>query len=291
MIIDFHTHTFPDRIAAGAIASMQQASHSKAFTAGTVDALKDSMRRAGIDQVVVLPVATNPLKLRSINDVSISLTGQDGLIYFGCAHPDAPDLTDELERIANAGLKGVKIHPVYQHTDIDDPRYVRLLSRCGELGLTVVMHAGHDIGFPGEVRCSPEMTARALQQANALNPARPVQLICAHMGGWRSWDEAALLADLGVMIDTAFSLGSITPLDDGHYAPADLPMLSDESFLRLVRLFGADRILFGTDSPWTDQSAELAHIRRLTLTEEEKGLILGGNAERIMRNSECGIRN
>ena len=277
MIVDFHTHTFPDRIAAGAIASMQKASHSAAFTDGTVGGLQASMRRAGVDASVVLPVATNPLKLRSINDVSVSLTGKDGLIYFGCAHPDAPDLPDELERIADAGLRGVKIHPVYQHTDIDDPRYIRLLTRCGELGLTVVMHAGHDIGFPGEVRCSPEMIIRALDASG------PVRLVCAHMGGWRSWDEAAKLADHGVMIDTAFSLGSIVPLDD-HYAPDELPMLTDEAFVRLVRTFGADRVLFGTDSPWADQAAELRRIRNLPLMEEEKAAILGGNAEKILNS-------
>ena len=50
MIIDFHTHTFPDKIAAAAIDKLQHASHSKAFTSGTVSGLQASMQRAGIDR-------------------------------------------------------------------------------------------------------------------------------------------------------------------------------------------------------------------------------------------------
>ncbi len=276
MIVDFHTHTFPEKIAAAAIAKMQMDCHSAAFTAGTEAALRMSMQAAGIDLAVVLPVATNPLKLKSINDASLRANGQGGLICFGCVHPDAPDWDTEMRRIAQGGLQGVKIHPVYQGVDIDDPRYVRILSLAGELGLTVVMHAGNDIGFPGVVRCSPEMTLRALRQTG------PIRLVMAHMGGWRNWDEAAMLAETGVYIDTAFSLGAITPLDDGHYAPEELPLLADDAFVRLVRLFGAQRVLFGTDSPWTDQAAELAHVRALPLTDNELAAILGRNAAAIL---------
>ena len=280
MIIDFHTHTFPDRIAAGAIAKMQQDSHSAAFTSGTESALRASMRTAGVDHSVVLPVATNPLKLRSINDSSLRANGQEGLICFGCVHPDAPDWAEEMRRIASEGLKGVKIHPVYQGVDIDDPRYLRILTLAGELGLIVVMHAGNDIGFPGVVRCSPQMTYNALRQAG------PVCLVMAHMGGWRNWDEAEMLAETGVYIDTAFSMGSIVPLDDGHYRPEDLPLLSDDAFVRLVHVFGAKRVLFGTDSPWADQAAELAHLRALPLIEEEKTRILGLNAATLLNTNK-----
>ena len=91
-----------------------------------------------------------------------------------------------------------------------------------------------------------------------------------------------MLAGTGVYIDTAFSLGAITPLDDGHYAPEELPLLVDDAFVRLVRLFGAERVLFGTDSPWTDQAAELAHVRARPLTNHELAAILGRNAAAIL---------
>lgn len=277
MIVDFHTHTFPERIAAAAIGKLQQASHSVAFSDGTVRGLQTSMAKAGIDWSVVLPVATNPIKVSSMNDLSVQLTGRDGLIYFGCIHPCMDGVEQELERIAALGLKGVKLHPVYQGVDIDDVRFVRILAKAGELGLTVVMHAGDDIGFPGVVRCSPEMTRNALQQAG------PVRLICAHMGGWKNWVRVAdCLADTSAMLDTAFSLGAIAPLEEGYYAPEELPMLGGEDFCRLVQAFGSARVVFGTDSPWADQQESLAQLRALPLTETDRRRILGENAQRLL---------
>lgn len=276
-MIDFHTHTFPEKIASAAIAKLQSASHSRAFTDGTTEGLTASMAQAGVDCSVVLPVATNPLKVSSMNDVSLRLTGQEGLIYFGCMHPDAPNWHEELGRIAQAGLRGIKIHPVYQHADIDDVRFLRILERCGELGLIVVMHAGDDIGFPGEVRCTPEMTARALRQAG------PVKLVAAHMGGWRNWAEVAEhLLNTSAYLDTAFSLGDITPLEDGYYTPEELRMMSGEAFCQLVRAFGSQRILFGTDSPWDDQAKAAAALRSLPLSPQELEQIFSRNAENLL---------
>lgn len=277
MLIDFHTHTFPDAIAPAAIAKLKAASGTVAFTDGTADGLKRSMRRAGIDLSVVLPVATNPLKATSMNDVSLRLNGRDGLCYFGCIHPDTPDAEGELRRIASAGLAGVKIHPVYQGADIDDPRYLRILNACGELGLTVVMHAGDDIGFPGVVRCPPEAIARALKQVS------PVRLVCAHMGGWRNWERVAdALADTSVLLDTAFSLGNITPLPEHPLPTEDCRLMAEEAFLALVEAFGSHRILFATDSPWDDQAAAVERIRRLPLSPAALDAILGGNACRLL---------
>ncbi|MBQ7090940.1 MAG: amidohydrolase family protein [Clostridia bacterium] len=277
MIIDIHTHTFPDKIAAPAIAKMQQDCHAQAFSSGTLDGLKASMQAAGIDRSVVLPVATNPLKIASINDLSIALTERDGLIYFGCVHPDAENWHEELGRIAAAGLKGIKIHPVYQGVDIDDPRFLKILARAAELNLLVVMHAGDDIGFPGVVRCSPKMIR------NALGQVKGVKLIAAHMGGWKNWEVVAEnLVDTDVMIDTAFSLGKVVPLEAGYYTEEQLWMLRDEPFCELVRAFGSKRVLFGTDSPWADQAAAVHDIQNLPLTDEEKVDILGENAHRLL---------
>lgn len=277
MIVDFHTHAFPDRIAPAAISKLQAASRSKAFSNGTAAGLRVSMETAGIDLSVVLPVATNPVKVGAMNDLSAQLTGKDGLVYFGCIHPDMEGAEQEVERIASLGLKGIKLHPVYQGVDIDDARFVRILAKAGEMGLVVVMHAGDDIGFPGTVRCAPEMTRRALQQAG------PVKLICAHMGGWRNWARVAdCLADTSAMIDTAFSLGEITPQQESDYPGAQRQLLEADAFCRLVRAFGSKRVIFGTDSPWDSQHAALDGITALELTENEKQDILGGNARSLL---------
>ena len=287
MIIDFHTHTFPDTIAAAAVAKLQAASHTRPFTDGTADSLRASMRRAGIDYSVVLPVATNPRQVANINNVSAALnerTAETGILSFGCMHPDFPDARAELARIASMGIRGIKLHPVYQGADFDDPRYLRILDRAGELGLIVLSHAGLDVGFPGVDRVSPERIRRAINAVGWTTDMAGV-LVLAHMGGWRQWDRVLeLLPDTGVYLDTSFSLGAMTSNGDGYYqTPDDLALLSEERFLQMIRAFGAERVLFGTDSPWGDQTADLRRFRALPLTTAEQSAILGGNAVRLLK--------
>jgi len=276
MVIDIHTHTFPDKIAVGAVAHLQRASHTVAFSDGTNSGLSASMARAGIDVSLVLPVATNPHQVSRVNDTAAlvnKLGRSTGIYSFGGIHPDCPDWEQELERVSRLGLKGIKLHPAYHALPFDHPKYLRILERCGQLDLIVLTHAGIDIGLPTPVYCTP------LQIRNALSQVGPVKLILAHMGGWRQWDEAEqLLTDTPVWLDSAFCLGSISPLGDGHFSPEELSMMADEQFLRMVRSFGAHRILFGTDSPWGDQKAQLDHLRSLPLTPQELELILGKNA-------------
>jgi len=277
MLIDFHTHTFPERIAAYALSKMQAAGGLRAYTDGTEACIRASMHRAGVDWSVVLPVATNPTKVHSMNDGFFERSGRDGLLYFGCIHPDMPGWSAELERIAQAGLRGVKIHPEYQDTDIDDIRYLRILERAGELDLTVVMHAGDDIGFPGMVRSSPSMIRNALRQLG------PVRFVAAHMGGWKCWGpEVDALAETGVWLDSSFSLGEITPLEGLDWPEEKRRLLREEEFCAMVRLFGSERILFGTDSPWTDQKQSVEQLLALPLTEEEKQNILWKNAQKLL---------
>lgn len=280
MVVDFHTHTFPDKIALSTVRKLQSLSHTLPFTDGTVSGLAASMRAAGVDWSVVLPVATSARQVPHINDASARLCAEearDGILSFGCMHPDFPDWRAELARVAGLGLRGIKLHPVYQDVRFDDPRFLRILDRAAEVGLLVLTHAGLDVGFPGKVCCSPEMVRSALRQVG------PVPLILAHMGGWRCWDQVEeLLADTEVFLDTSFSLGAMTPNGDGFYRPEDLPLLGEEQFVRMVRRFGAHRVLFGTDSPWGSQADGLRQLRALPLTGEEREAIEGGNARRLL---------
>lgn len=276
MIIDIHTHTFPDSIAELAVKKLSSSGHIPYFSNGTAAGLKESMQNAGIDYSVVLPVATNPFKLDSMNTFSIEQNGKDGLIYFGAMHPDAPDWKEQLERLAENGIKGIKIHPLYQGVDIDDVRYLKIISRAAELGLIVLMHSGDDIAFLGEKRCSPKMTANAIRQVG------DIKIILAHMGGWKNWKEVAeYLAPTSAMLDTSFALGKITPLDD-EFDDEFLDLLNESDFLKLVSAFGSDRILFGTDSPWTDQKQSLDAIKGLPLSEDDKSAILSKNAMSLL---------
>ncbi len=283
-VIDFHTHVFPDRIAPAAVAKLRGNSHTRAFTDATEASLRESMERAGISLSVILPVATNPAQVIKVNDASLRInerTEETGLLSLGCMHPDYEGWHAELGRIASAGIRGVKLHSVYQGVDIDDPRFVRILSRCGELGLFVTLHAGLDVGLPGGEQAVPRKILNAIRQAG------PVTLVLAHMGGWKCWDQVAeLLPGTGVYLDTSFSLGPMTPSgDDYPWTKETLQRLGPEAFVRLVRRFGADHVLFGTDSPWADQEAAVRELSDLPLSSGEKDAILYQNAEKMLKRN------
>lgn len=281
MIIDFHTHTFPAKIAASTLEKLSAASHTLPFTDGTSGGLAASMKEAGVNLSVVLPVATAPRQVEHINESAAGIAAnaeETGILSFGCMHPDFQGWRDEMKRIKALGLKGIKLHPVYQGVDFDDVRFLRILDLAGELGLVVVTHAGLDIGFPGVVKCSPEMVVRAIKQVG------PVKLVLAHMGGWRCWDQVLeLLPEWPVCIDTSFSTGRMAP-KDSHYSETELQLLDGEGFLKLVRAFGPERVLFGSDSPWSSQKASIEWLRALPLAENELAAILGENAQRLLES-------
>ena len=103
------------------------------------------------------------------------------------------------------------------------------------------------------------------------------------MGGWKNWERVAdPLGDTGVYLDTSFSLGKIRPLSPGHYSEEMLQMLTPGEFCALVRAFGAERILFGTDSPWTSQTDSLEALRSLPLTSRELACIEYQNAKKLL---------
>ena len=284
MIVDIHAHTFPPAIAAPTVDKLMHLSHTQAFTDGTVKQLRQSMARSGIDYALVLPVATNIRQMTKINQVSAQLHSrwrETGILSFGCMHPDFPDWKAELAHIKELGMPGVKLHPVYQGVNFDDPRFLRILDRAAELGLMVLCHGGGDVGFPDRSHCTPDMVLHAVKEVGDF------PLIMAHMGGWHCWDQVEeLLTHTKVCIDTAYCLGQIHPLDDGFYRPEDLPMMSTEQFVRMVRGFGADRVFWGTDTPWRDQQESLDLLRAQPLTDGEKAALLGGNAQKLLRLPE-----
>ncbi|MBO7710450.1 MAG: amidohydrolase family protein [Lachnospiraceae bacterium] len=280
MVIDFHTHTFPEKIAARTIDALSRMGHVRAFTDGTPGQLHASMKKAGIDLAVLLPVATSPGQVEHINDFAAKInekTKESGQLSFGCIHPDYENYHQELGRLKAEGFKGIKIHPPYQGIPLDDIRYLRILDRAAQLGLIVLTHAGEDIGFPGVYNCTPLMCRHVIEQIG------PFSFVLAHMGGWNNWDEARqLLPGTGVYLDTSFATGVLHSTKDRYWDHQNARMLTKDEFMEMIGLFGADHILFGTDSPWDDQAKTLAYMRSLPLADKERDLILGKNAERLL---------
>lgn len=259
MIVDFHTHTFPDQIAGRAIEKLSQSSKLKPYTNGTVHELIESMEKSGTDLSVILPVVTNPSQFDTINQTAkrINETYPNRLISFGGIHPDCDNIESKLREIKQMGLIGIKLHPDYQNTFIDDPRYLRIIERASELGLIIVVHAGVDIGFPNPVHCTPKATKHMIDQIH------PKRLVLAHMGGCDMWDQVEeYLVGENVYMDTAFV----------YYG------MKSEQFRSIVRKHGADKILYATDSPWCSQIDSIDWIRKSGLGIEEQHHIFYKNA-------------
>lgn len=278
MIIDTHTHIYPDHQAGRIVKHLSHQAHLHAFSDGRTDSLLQSMTEAGISVSLVLPVATRPDQVTKINRQMKELNEKykDQIISLGAMHPYYPEYEEELEWLKENGFKGIKVHPVYQSAQLDDPKYLKIFARAKELDMTVVTHAGIDIGAMDQVCCSPDMARHVVEQIG------PFKFVLAHMGGWHNWDEVIdTLKDTGVYLDTAFSTEAFTPLWDGYWKEEDTFMLSEEKMTEMIHAFGAERILFGTDSPWSSQKRVVDFIDRLPLNDEDREKIFSLNAKKL----------
>ena len=280
MIIDFHTHIFPEKISAAVVEKLSRTSKTIAFSDGTLQGLINSMQQSEINFSVILPVATHTAQVEKINNSAAEINEkffEQGIIYFASMHPDFENYRAELSRIKNLGFKGIKIHPVYQKTNLDDKKFLRIFYRAAELDLIVVTHAGLDIGFPGVVNCSPKMSRHVVEEIGDF------KFILAHMGGWKNWDEVLNeLADKKIFLDTSFSTGKIHPRKDFAWNDEDLNLLDEKNFCEFIKVFGAEKILFGTDSPWTSPTESINFIKKIPVAESDKEKILGLNAKKLL---------
>lgn len=274
MIIDIHTHTFPDKIADSAIAHMEkdivkgQGFEVKCARIPTLEGLADSTKKAGMDLSVVCPVATNTRQPEKINRLSAELNermDETKVFHFGAVHPDCENYKEIIDDIVAMELKGIKLHPDYQNTFFDDEKYMRIVDYAANKGLGIIVHAGEDVGLPDTIHCTPDMVL------NLWKHIQPDKLILAHMGGWRLWDEVEeKIIGLPVYLDTAVVLNRLFPVK-----------LENEQFQRMVKNHGADKILYGTDSPWYNQMQALEDFENSGLSKDNKELILGENANKL----------
>ena len=263
MIIDAHVHVFPDAVAPKAIARLSAGHCGHRFALdGTLNSLRTSMRTAGITHAVILPVSTRPDQTPSINQFVIGLSEHPDLIPFGTASPLRNEFKDDIARLRDAGIRGIKLHADYQAFDVDEPRMFPLYKAIAGADMVAFFHAGGNLNMPAPPRCTPERLARVMDRVPEL------KIVAAHLGGWRLWDEVEQhLLGRPLWLDTSFCLDH----------------LAEDRIVRIARAHGIDRILFGTDSPWRDQGVEIDRIGRLPWTEAERERLLFRNAAALFR--------
>lgn len=267
MLIDFHTHVFPEKIAAKTLAILQngilkqEGARIEPCYNGTPDGLHDLMNDTGVDISVTMPIVTNPDSTDSINKYAKEITN-GRIISFAGIHPMLANCEDKLKEIAEQGFIGIKIHPEFQSFYIDSKESVALFKAAEKLGIYITLHAGEDIGLPPPVHATPQ------RLKNVLSEVSGKYIIAAHMGGFREWDDVEkYLVGTDIYMDTAFVKDF---LDVGQCR-------------RMIINHGADKILFGSDAPWENPTDTLKYIKSLDLSDNDLEKITHKNAEKILK--------
>ncbi len=261
-IIDFHTHAFPDELAERAMKILEEEGGIKAHLDGRVSSLLSSMDRWGIEKSIVCSIATKPAQFDSIIAWSKKIR-TERIIPFPSLHPADTKFSERISQIRGEGFKGIKFHPYYQDFDIDDERFFPVYEKISESKLVVLMHTGFDFAFQRIRKADPMKIVKVIEHFPGL------KIVTTHLGAWDDWDEVEKhLIGKNIYMEISYSLD----------------LLKKERAKEIILNHPGHCILFGTDSPWTDQGKTLSFLRGLELGEEKEALILRDNALNLLNS-------
>lgn len=248
-LIDAHCHIYPDPIARKAVGGISHFYGDLPFDTydGTLHRLLESGSAYGVEHNIVFSVATTPHQVHSINTyiAKSELEHPGRFTGLGTMHLDSEDMDADFQEVLDLGLHGIKLHPDIQGFAIDEPRAMHIFEMCEDAGLPIYVHTGdkrYDFSNPNRVK-------------NVLEAFPKLKFVGPHLGGWSVWEEALKVLPKydNIIVDTSSSLYEI-----------------DEGLARdIIRAFGSERVMFGTDYPMWPVSAELKHMEALDLTDEE----------------------
>lgn len=257
---DTHIHFFPDKLAGKALPRLREISRCQTHSDGTRGGTLENFRQWGCSGGMALHIATNAHQQTSVNNFAAESQG-DGIYGFGSVFPYAENALEELRRIKELGLYGVKLHPDYQEFFIGDEAALPIYEEAQRLGLPVAFHTGRDPLSPNLIHCPSDVLGKIAELFPRLT------IIAAHMGGMETPQLAArhLAGKRNVYFDTAFA---------SHFLDAG-------AFRELVELHGAERVLFATDCPWSTLPAERALLEGAGLSPAQVERIACRNAEEL----------
>ena len=260
-VIDAHCHIYPEKIVTRAVAGTDTFYGTVASCVGTVADLLAQDEEAGIDRSIVQSVATTPKQVASINRFIAESVAESGgrLIGLGTLHQDSENQAADVKHIVELGLHGVKLHPDIQDFKVDDSRAERIYELCAEYDLPLLLHTG-------DKRYDNSNPDRLLPM---IRKYREVTFIGAHFGGWSIWEDAwkELAGEPNLWVDCSSTF---------YWIPV-------ETANEVLRHYGVDRVLFGTDFPMWKPKTELDTFMKLDLTDDERRVILSENAKKVFR--------
>lgn len=259
-VINSHCHIYPKKIAARAVEGIGDFYDLYMSLDGSVDDLIRDGSKVGVVHYLVHSVATTPKQVKSINEfISDEVKAHPDIFTgFGTLHPDSEDIEEDLDYLIELGLKGVKVHPDFQQFALNEERAFKMGEAINDRGLPIMIHCGdfrYNYSNPEQLKPFidrfPEMT-----------------VIGAHFAGWSIWEEATeqLAGTPNLIVDLSSSLYALSP----------------ETAERLIREYGADKVLWATDFPMWESQSEMEMFNKINLTDEERNMILYENAARLL---------
>ena len=307
MIIDWHTHAYPPE------------DQAHAFWKGrcpiTIENVLAAHERGGIDVTVI----SNPFhelaqmepddQLRNVRRMNDFLAGQrdrhpDRLVAFATGVPCGGDgFLKETERAVRAlDLRGVIAMSSLKGAYPDDDAAKPFFGLIEALGVPVMIHPPA-VAF-GEERLREYRLASSIGRPadNCLAIARllvrgifeqfpDLKLVGSHLGGGIC-EVIGRMEYAYELQDEAYFLGPYEPMlirySPMHYLKMmylDCVCYHAPAARCAIETIGADRILFGTDSPplYPLKERGLEVIQGLGLAASEEAKILSGNAKRLLK--------
>jgi len=285
MIIDCHTHIFPDEIRRnrgpfckkdGGFSSIYEDSKSK--MAGVEDLIA-SMEESGVGQSVICGFPWSRSDLCSLHNqylIESSARYPNRLIVFISLILSDPDWSGkELDRCLKAGAKGVgeiafyRGEMTFQNIQSMKPILTQMEKRWIPLLLHTNEHLGHS--YPGKGRTPLERFYDLILSF----PNLPILL--AHWGGGLPFYE--------MMPEVAKAMANV------YYDTAASPFLYSKKIYAVVsEIVGARKILFGTDYPLISPRRYFEELEGSGLSEEDQKKILGLNFLRLLESSRESSR-
>ncbi len=258
MIIDVHTHVWPDKVSEKAKEFLESSYQVKMTCNPTLNNLLCHMDKNKIDISVICAVATLPNQVRSINDWLFTIKNPR-IKIFASLHPFYNDWQDELKRIKENAL-GIKFQPGFQDFFIDDENVFEVYQKIEELQIPVLFHCGEELSEKLKVRSDPIKVLKVKEKFPEM------QMIAAHFGGFRQWTEVKKhLLGKNIYFDTSAFFGH----------------LEDNLVIEMLRSHASDFLLFGTDFPLIDQIKDIDFLNKAGLEKELKEKIFFKNAKRL----------
>lgn len=250
-VVDAHTHIFPDGIAEKARDNVSKYYEAPMYTCGKVSELyrvrSGVYKNRSVTMQLVCSPAITPSQTESINTfISSVCEKDDSLIGFGTLHRDNENYKAEIARMKTLGLKGIKFHPDFQKTNMDDPKLIEIYKEAARMKMPVLFHMGD--------RVMKYSTADKLR--NVLDAVPGLTVIAAHMGGYMHWKDSF----------------DVIPVCDRVYYDISSTMnfVSPEGVRKMLGKFGTDRVFFGSDFPICNPIDELKRLDEIGLNDIDR---------------------